>query len=369
MTTRSPRLTPSVIARLRALPADALAKILAALGIRRDTPPPPVNDWPQITKVVKQEWGAIDLPKSSVGIHYSAFAPPGKSYGMVTLLGYQQGVHSGVLLDNCMVSGAGDGNWCGRWYECAYLIVRRSKFIGAIKEHYIYAGSVRGGLYEDLQFGELGKKNAGGAWCQQALRNIIQYRLDGSVEHDYSMETGNEGVLLSQQETTRIYRRIKAHHISWQGSPRQGAFGLSEHYGQLWLPKPDGTLDKSKVHGFINAHILIEDCEFIGGHMNYTKNGVPVRSNRQLLVQGRPSLTMTGTYINAPYPEDGWIARINNVKRVEITKCEIECPGGKIEITDPGSVRIADCTGYTWVTVLKGGQPVYAGPISKDVTL
>lgn len=391
------RLTPTVRSRLRSiwpsLSPRARAAVLVLLGIgttggvvivdrtRRDPPPPIVDDrpdvrppprgddpsvppsgeWPKITETKTINFDAHKLPKSSVGIKYAVTVPEGHTQKMVTLLDYGGTLHENVLLDNCWIETHPRVLFGGRWYNAVNGIVRQTKFTGAALEHYIYASPVFGGVYEDLVFGEIGKVNSGGACIQVAMRNLVEYKSDGTIAHNYSHEMSAEGFKLAMQESTRVYRRITSNHVSHYPSQRWGVFAfVSEHYPQL--ESPSGERIWSVPH-----NIVIEDCNVVAGHVNYTDgNGKLVRSPRQLLVQGRKSLVVRNSDFYCPDPHDGWFGRVNNVDSV--TFDGVKVVGGKLEITEPKAVTIKGCSGDLAVTVLVGGKAIYAGPVSTDWT-
>ena len=327
----------------------------------RDEPsqPPPSADWPKITTVSNKNFDSHKLPKESVGIKFTVTVPDGHTHNMIASLGYGGTVHEGVVLDNCWIETHERILFGRRAYNQSNNVVRQTKFTGDNKEHYLYEEPVFGGVYEDIVFGELGAENANGACIQVAFRNIIEYRSDGSIAYDYRKEMSPEALALCLQESTRVYRRITSNHVSHYPSGRWGAFAfVSEHYPQI--EDAQGGRVWSVPH-----NIVVEDCRVVAGHINYTDgNGKLVRSPRQLLVQGRKSLTVTGSDFYCPDPHDGWFGRVNNVDHGRFTGTKVV--GGKLEITEPKSVRIEGCSGDLKVEVRVGGQVIHAGPITQD---
>lgn len=373
------RLTPTVLSRLRLMSPRMRAAILVFLGlgttggviVTRDRPrvdppppvvvdPPPVTEWPTITETKIKDFEQHWLPQSSVGIKYVVTVPDGHTQKMVTLLDYSGSpLHDGVLIDNCWIETHDKVLFGRRSYNLVNAVVRKTKLTGKAGEHYFYDEHARGGVYEDIVFGEIGQTNAGGACIQVAMRNVIEYKSDGTVAYDYSMEMSPEAVALAMQESTRVYRRLTSNHVGYYPSGRWGAFALvSEHYPQLEVP------GVGKVWS-VPHNIIIEDCKVVAGHINYTDgNGKLVRSPRQILVQGRKSLLIKGGDYYCPDPHDGWFGRVNDVDSVTLSNVKVV--GGKLEITNPKAVSIKDCTGDLSVTVLVGGKTIYAGPISAN---
>lgn len=387
-----PRITPSVLARLRALPArarNALLVLLAAGGVgggvivtrdREPTRPPPVTEppvrppptdpgtrpppvdpgtrppptatWPTITETKTKDFEHHSLPQSSVGIKYTVTVPDGHTVKMVTLLDYGGTTHNDVLIDNCWIETHDKILFGRRGYNLVDAVVRKTKCTGKAGEHYFYDEHAQGGVYEDIVFGVLGQVNAGGACIQVAMRNVVE------GGHDYSMEMSPEAVALAMQESTRVYRRLTSNHVGYYPSGRWGAFALvSEHYPQLDVP---GVGKVSSVP----HNIVIEDCKVVAGHINYVDgNGKLVRSPRQILVQGRKSLLIKGGNYYVPDPHDGWFGRVNDVDHVTLDGPHVE--GGRLEITNPKSVEIRGGSGTLRVQVVVAGQTIHDAPITQ----
>lgn len=312
-----------------------------------DTRPPPTGEWPVIVEVKTKDFEQHWLPQSSVGIKYTVTVPDGHTQKMVTLLDYSgPPLHENVLMDNCWIETHDKILFGRRGYNLVDCVVRQTKCTGNNGEHYFYDEHARGGVYEDIVFGELGKVNAGGACIQVAMRNVVE------GGHDYSMEMSPEAVALAMQESTRVYRRLTSNHVGYYPSGRWGAFALvSEHYPQLQAP------DGSKV-SWVPHNIVIEDCKVTAGHINYIDgNGKLVRSPRQILVQGRKSLLIKGGDYYCPDPHDGWFGRVNDVDYVTLDGVKVE--GGTLEITNPKTVSIKGCSGTLRVQVIVGGQTIH----------
>lgn len=350
-------LTQDVILRLRRLPPALQYE--AALRLRRTVPP---TSYPTITEQVWKSdpymtlWGGWNVPQSSYGKEWGATGEgDGHQNGPVLIDSYGIGLHTGKLLDNCRVMGIGStcsSKFGRRAYNQVNPTTRKTEFSGRLLEHYEYVGILQGGLWEDCRFGKLGEENANGAAIQVALRNIV----DAGI--DYTMETQNAE--LSQVETTRTYRRCEFNHIGKAGSQRWGAFTVSEHPGQL-------QIGSSKT-AWINTHIRIEDCPFIGGHVNYVDgNGQLVQSGRAILCSNRPSITLQNVKIDYPNPHDGWSGRIAWTPVVRIVKGpDSLMRDGKLEILGADSINVdAGIPGACKLLVRdKAGSTVYEGALS-----
>lgn len=353
-------ITQDLILRIRRLPP---ALQYAAIQRLRNTPPPPGMDYPKIADSVWQYdpyhklWGGWDMPQTAYGKEWGATGEgPGHENGMVLVDPYGQGMHVGRLLDNCRIAGL-NGLDCSmkfgmRVYEEVDLTIRKTEFVGAFLEHYIYPSLLRGGLFEDCRFGRIGAANAGGGAIHESNRNIQE------GGHDYTMECAYPEQ--TQIESTRIYRRCEFLHIGRKGTARFGAFAVEEPSAQLKYLGVDTQ--------WINTHIRFEECTFIGGHLDFLDgNQVHVASSRAILCNHRPSLTIDNTYIDYPDPLDGWLGRVAYVPQVRIIRGPNSLMrGGKLEIVGAESINIdPNIPGDTKLLIRDGaGSTVYEGPVA-----
>lgn len=342
--TTDPRLTPSVIARLRALPRNVAEAMLRLL--RR--PPPSTGDWPKIAWIWSSDWDLfrLDAGKGAVGGSFTATGPTSGMGQMVLLADYGK-VHKGYVVQDCEVR-VGPGaqrQWGARCYDVVDWIIRRCKLYGPMQEHGLYLNAPGGLLIEDCYF-----RDFGGAGIQIAFRK---------VEGQYAHESTDP--LLAAQPSQHIYRRVTIEQCGHPDSDRFGAYLISEHAAEVnW----QGYVSKR-----INAEIVIDACVVRGGNLDMNYKGQHIRSTRGLLVQERPSLTVIGSTIDVPQPMDGWNSQIWGVDHVVLRDSTFN--GGTIEIRGAKSVTIENCKGTANVIVGHGDWnkwPMHtvehSGPIS-----
>lgn len=368
-TATADRITPELALWLRRQPPRVQHAVLSRLRQRPPPPPidppPPAGSYPLITEQVWKSspylalWGGWNVPQTAYGKEWGATGEgPGYLNGPILVDSYGQGMHVGKQLEHCRILGLGQhptNKFGERIYNQINPVRRKCEYLGHLPEHYIYPGVLQGGLVEDVRFGQLGAKNACGSAWHWALRNGY----DAGAKIDYSHETQQPE--LSQVESTRTFRRCEFLHIgqpfysSGEVAPRFGAFGVEEVWAQLTIA--------GEAVDTVNTHIRFEMCRMVGGHLSFTDpNGVPVRSNRGFVVQGRPSLLMTDCAFDMPQPLSGWMGRVNGVQHVEIPSGEFL--GGTIEVTDAKTVRIVGVQGTTKLLVKANNQTVYEGPLT-----
>ena len=378
MTDHQDRLTPSVLSRIRTLPPRMRAAILVLLGLgtvgggvvivrdrpRTDPPPvvepppppPPTVAWPKIVSETTSTWGTYNLQPENTGIAFKASGPPvGQMGAMVGLASYGK-IHQGYSITDCLFATTPPHTmqWGIRAYDVIDWTVRRTKFTGPAQEHGLYANAPGALLVEDCEF-----SGWGGAGIQVTFR-----KADGK----YAVESVDPR--LAEHGGTHTYRRVSIHDCGDPESDRFGAYLLSEHAPEVNWTYPDGTVYQTYR---LATPVVVDDCTIRGGNLDMDYKGQHIRSTRGLLVQQRPSLTVTGSVIDVPQPMDGWNSQIWAVDHVVLRDSEFN--GGTIEIRWAKSVTIENCTGDARV-IVGGGEwnvwpmkdKVYEGPITADWT-
>lgn len=345
------RITESVLARIRSMSPRMRAAVLAMLGLgtaggvivtrdrpRQDPPPPVVVDpppsagWPVLTAAQSSVWGGFDLPAVSTGVAYKASGPPdGQMGAMVALASYGK-IHKDYRITDCLFATTSPHNmqWGIRAYDVVGWTIKRSEFTGPAQEHGAYLNAPGGFLIEDCRF-----TGWGGAGVQVAFRKV--------ENSPYSVESVDP--MLASKPSQHVYRRVTIENCGDPESDRFGAYLISEHAAEInWA---------GYVSHRIEADVLIEDSLIRGGNLDMDYKGQHIRSTRGLLVQGRPSLTVTRSVVDMPQPMDGWNSQIWAVDHVVLRDSTFN--GGTIEIRWAKSVTIENCKGDARV-VVGGGE-------------
>lgn len=340
------RLTDSVLARLRALPARTRNALLAALGYVRPVrpppvtpPPPPTGDWPKTTQGWSSDWDLyrLDADKGATATDFLATGPK-SGMGQMVLLADMGKVHQGYAIIDCLVQIATGAfrQWGCRAYDVVDWSVRRSRFAGPGQEHGLYLNAPGGLLIEDCRFDLWG-----GAGVQVAFRKVAGVYANESTDP-----------MLAAQPSKHVYRRVTIENCGDPESDRFGAFLISEHAAEIdW---------EGYVSHRINADVLIEDCLLRGGNLNMDYKGKLIRSTRGILVQERPSATIRRTRVEMPAPMEDWAAQIWGVDHVLIEDSHFE--DGVVEIRNAKSVTVRNCTGNAVLRVGTGPWNVFPMP-------
>lgn len=304
---------------------------------RGDNPtrPPPSVEWPALTSMQSSTWGGFNLSAETTGVAFKASGPPdGQMGAMVALASYGK-IHKDYRITDCLFATTPPYTmqWGIRAYDVIDWTIRRTRFQGPAQEHGAYLNAPGSLLIEDCEF-----TGWGGAGIQVTFRK---------KEGAYAVESVDP--LLAAQPSTHVYRRVSIHSCGDPESDRFGAYLLSEH-----APEIDWN---GYVSYRIEADIVVDACTIRGGNLSMDYKGQQIRSTRGLLVQQRPSLTVTGSVIDVPDPMDGWNSQIWAVDRVVLKDSEFN--GGTIEIRWAKSVTIENCTGDARVIVGGGSWNVW----------
>jgi hypothetical protein len=148
------------------------------------------------------------------------------------------------------------------------------------------------------------------------------------------------------------YERCTFTGIGDPASERWGAFTISEH-------APEG-------YSFAIADVDVEilDCKLIGGHLSWTDgNGTLVKSPRGIMVNGHGRVSIERLHLDYEAPYSEWAIQLWNDREVRIVDSYVR--EGRVEIIAHDSVEVADCTGGAYLVVKSpGGAELHKGALS-----
>lgn len=339
-TATDPRLTPSVLARLKALPRSAWEKmnprlrvallaLLAAGGaggiILRDGPTFDFWEHPSYTNAPGDltysdcTFGG-KLPERATKLH-SQWGVSGNFAGQ-TFVNTEWGAWGGNGLAHAVMNLNGPVQTGIEFVDCSWVALPKPDGSPSMLRW-----GVRGFGMDGVTFTRCAFSGGMGAGAQVALR--------ASEPHG---DIGPMGV--------HRWERCTFDGIGDPKSERWGAFTISEH-------GPEGYGVKT-----VPVEVEIIDCKMIGGKLEWTdSNGNPIRSPRGILVQGRKRVLIRNLDMRYPDPYDDWAIQLWDITDGDPSTVDVVIEGGFIE---DGRIELRNC-GKASIQGVNGGAYVVVG--------